>query len=155
MLRISSTPTDLRNIRAKSKCLVLPMETNLEAQLLQHEGRFHSFDIVLRPNKNSSNEILWKKSHERKFVEHDKFKLLHTSHTLEIAYVALSPFYSRNKNGDLEGMDANAWKIIGNHLQLNLKFLKAKHMGKTINMVKLSIFFVSYNILANKMLIQN
>ncbi len=111
------------------------MENNLEAQLPQHEGRFHNFDIVLMGSKNASKELLWKKSHERKFVGHDKFEMPDTSHTLEIAYVPISPFYSRHKNGHLQGMDANAWKIIGSHLQLNMKFLKAKHMGRTINMV--------------------
>ncbi len=111
------------------------METDLKAQLLQHEGHFNNYDIVLMPNKNDSDEILWKKSYKRKFIKYNKYKMSDTRQYLEIAYVALPPFYKTNRQGNLDGMDANAWKIIGSHLQFNMKFLKAKHMGKTIHMV--------------------
>ncbi len=122
------------------------MEVDWKAQQLQHEGRFHNYDILLVPHKNDSEKIMWKKSYERKFVDLDKFKISHKIHSLEIVYMTLPPFNMRNKDGNLVGIDANTWKIIGSHLHLDMKFTDAISIGRLKNMVKdsLTYKFLSY-----------
>ncbi len=123
-------------VRARSKCLVLPMEPEWESQKKQHEGRYHNFEIILFPYQNNSGQIMWKKSNERKFFYYNNSKMTYTSKMLDISYSALPPWYIPSKDNKVNGIDVILWKIIGSHLKLKIRFLEAINMGRTIEMVR-------------------
>ncbi len=131
----------LSRVRARSKCLVLPMEPEWESEKMQHEGRYHNYEIILIPHQNISGQIVWKKSYEQKFFYYTHSKMTDTSETLEISYSALPPWYIPSTDGKIVGIDVTLWKIIGSHLKLNIRFLKAINMGRTIDMVTYNTSF--------------
>ncbi len=110
----------------------------MQAQKRNFEGRFHNFDVLLIPLQNSSRQVAWKKSFQKKFVFHDQAQLPDTTGMTElvVARVPFQPFYIPSKNGQIVGIDMATWKIIEIHLKLKVKFTEAYNNGASIKMVR-------------------